>query len=221
MKVKWIELKLSNLKYLDEVLEIYDNSFPIEVREEHKIFIKSLKHSNESKNNNYHFLVGLYDKKVVSFATCHYLYEVNSGFIVYLATNSFSRNIGLGKKTLLKLEELLKEDSRVAGNEKIDGIFLETEMKELAITSKEKEVCEKRNRFFNKNGYIKNDKIEYLQPPLYESEDIVPLNLFVKDISENTKIDEVIKCIYKEKYSLINNIEINILNDCLRKMRII
>jgi len=220
MAIKWDEITYDNLTHFEKVLKIYDQAFPIEVRESHNIFLNSLKYARNRRPNNFRFLIGFKGDQLVSFATGHYLAEVNSGFIVYIVTNPLLRSKGLGSKTLVKIEELLNKDAILAGNRSLKAIILETEA--LVHTNKEKEDCIKRNRFFERNNYKQFKGIDYLQPPLHFGDSNVPLNLFIKnqqriEITE-LEIREAIRAIYKEKYYSVNQIDKDVLNKCLEKM---
>lgn len=222
MDIRWNEITYDHLSNLDVVFSLYDHSFPIEVREPHDTFIRSLQYSRNSKPNNFRFLVGFEGEQLVSFATGHYLANVNSGFIVYIATNPLLRSKGVGSQTLFRLEELLNKDAILAGNPSIKAILLETEIKDMVHTKEEKVDCIKRERFFKKNNFKKLDKINYLQPPLYWGGNNIPLNLFIKNIhtSEITDrdINEIIRSIFKEKYYKVNGIDKDVLNRCLEEM---
>lgn len=224
MAIRWEQITYENDIHLEKVFDLFDQTFPIEVRESHNIFLKSLQYARKRKPNNYRFLIGLEDDRLVSFATGHYLSDVNSGFIVYLVTNPHERSKGLGAKTLLKLEELLNKDAILAGNTSIKAIILETETQEMVHTEGEKEYCIKRHKFFERNHYKLFEKIDYLQPPLHNEDNFIPLNLFVKNVQTDKltkdEISEVIRVIYKEKYYLVNKIDKNVLNSCLEKMGI-
>jgi GNAT superfamily N-acetyltransferase len=222
LSVIWEEITKDNFDYLDEAMKLYEHSFPIEVREPHNVFLKSLEYARTRKPNTFRFLIGIKDEQLVSFATGHYFANINAGFIVYLVTNPDLRGQGIGQQTLLKLEQLLNQDAIVAKKSSIDSIFLETEMQELAHSEIEKEDCFKREKFYNKNGYYKISEIEYLQPPLHNGESEVPLNLFAKSLNE-AKINRngvkiSIQTIYKEKYFYVNSIDTGILEKCLNKM---
>ncbi|MGD7045691.1 GNAT family N-acetyltransferase [Jeotgalibacillus proteolyticus] len=222
MAIKWDEITLENLTHLDRVFELYDQAFPIEVRESHSIFVNSIEYARNKKPNNFRFLVGFEGEQLVSFATGHYFAEANIGFIVYIVNDPFVRGKGLGAKTLLKLEELLNKDAVLAGNKQLKAIILETETQEMVHTKEEKEDCIKRNRFFERNNYKQYERIDYLQPPLHLGDINVPLNLFIKnqqriEITE-AEIRVAIRAIYKEKYYVVNQIDKNVLNKCLEKM---
>ncbi|WP_028400607.1 GNAT family N-acetyltransferase [Ectobacillus panaciterrae] len=224
MTIKWDEITHDNLIHLEEVLKLHDQAFPIEVREAHNIFLKSLQYARSRMPNNFRFLIGFEGEQLVSFAKGHYLANVNSGFIVYIVTNPLVRSKGLGSKTLLKLEELLTKDAISAGNTSLKAMILETETQDMVHTEVEKENCIKRNRFFERNDYKKYEKIDYLQPPLHDGGCNIPLNLFIKNLqsNENTKkeINETIRAIYNEKYYLVNEIDKKVLNNCLEKMEL-
>lgn len=224
MTIRWEEITLDHLTNLDKVLKLYDLSFPIEVREPHLIFIRSLEYVKTSFPNQFRLIVGLEGDELVSFTTGHYLAEVNSGFIVYIATNPLHHSKGLGSKTLLKIEELLSKDAQLAGNDSIGAFILETETEEFAQSKVEKDNCRRRSQFFQKNHYQLYEEVEYLQPPLHEEGESIPLNLFIKNIqSDRMKIEEVkeiIRSIYKEKYHNVNGIDKNILNRCLKEIGI-
>ncbi|UGB33225.1 GNAT family N-acetyltransferase [Metabacillus sp. B2-18] len=222
MTIKWVEITEENLDHYESAMKLYDQSFPIEVREPHQTFFRSLQYTK--RPSNYHFLVGLEGNQLVSFATGHYFSEINGGFIVYIVTNPAIRNKGLGSKTLLKIEELLNKDAIEAGNSTIKAIFLETETPEMVHTEEEKQDCFKRYQFFSRNGYEKCDEILYLQPALHDEVGDIPLDLFIKNLDINKlskdEIKKAITTIYKEKYQLVNGINESIINNCLKKMEI-
>ncbi|WP_338780068.1 GNAT family N-acetyltransferase [Metabacillus sp. FJAT-52054] len=216
MTVTWKEITLHNQEAFKEAMAIYDQAFPIDVREPHDVFQKSL------RTGSYRFLVGMEGEEVLSFATGHYLKEVNAGFIVYLLANPLVRSRGIGGQTLLKLEEWLEEDARSAGHDSIEAIILETEKPELVHTEEEKADCVKRFRFFNRHGYREAEGVHYVQPPLFEGQIPVPLSLFVKSYQQTApsreRIAEYVQAMYRDKYSLANGVDQAILTDLLAKI---
>ncbi|ETI66258.1 GNAT family N-acetyltransferase [Neobacillus vireti] len=221
MTIRWDEITYDNLTNIEKALIIYDQAFPIEVRESHNIFFESLQYAKCRKPNSFRFLVGFEGGQLVSFATGHYLADTNLGFIVYLVTNPDVRSKGLGSKTLLKIEELLNKDAISAGNVSLRAIILETEKQELVHTEEEKVDCIKRSRFFERNGYYQYKEINYIQPPLHNGECNVPLNLFINknDISKE-EIKDFIRVMYQEKYCLVNGIDKKVLRTCLKEMSV-
>ena len=219
MTIEWEEITDHQHNYIDEVFQLYDQAFPIEVREPHQIFLNSLQYAKHNKPNNYRILLGLQDLKLVSFAAGHYLAASNSGFLVYLATKDLQRSKGLGTQTLLKFENLLNDDARLAGEDAIKAIVLETEKPEFVHSHSEREGCAKRERFYKKNGFQLYNEITYVQPPLNGGDEYVPLNLFIKQESlTKQEIEEIIYDMYKEKYGASNKINPRILDGGLSKM---
>lgn len=221
MTIRWEQITFDNLTNIEQALEMYDQAFPIEVREPHSIFIESLNYPSLRAPNSYRFVVGYEGDQLVSFATGHYFADANFGFIVYIAIDPNVRSKGWGSETLSKLEELLNQDAISAGNSALKAIVLETEKIEMVHTEGEKEDCIKRNRFFERNGYKQLKEVVYIQPPLNAGENSVPLNLFINshDISQQ-EIAEFIQVMYREKYFLVNGIDKKILSNCLEKMGI-
>lgn len=216
MNIRWNDLTSDENAYLDDVLDLYNRTFPHQVREPHHLFMKGL----QIPKNHFHILIGLDGEKLVSFATGHYLEDVNTGFIVYIAINSSTRNIGLGSETLAQLENRFTIDAASTGNGSLRAIVLETEKLESAHSEIEREECLHRTRFFEKNDFLKTNDIIYLQPPLHDGEMAVPLNLFINEKLTKDEIHKIILSIYREKYSKVNGIHKDILNYCLIKIGI-
>ena len=222
MTMKWKEINEDHLSFLEDVLQLYNQSFSIDVRESQQLFRKSIQFGGNRSPNNYHLLIGLKEEKLVSFVSGHYLADANSGFIVYLATNPLERSRGIGAQTLLKLEELFMRDAILTGHDSLKAIILESEKQELVSTEEEKKDCAKRDCFYQKNGYRKFKEIPYVQPPLNGGEEYIPLHLFIKEIQkEHISIDEIkqmIFAMYKEKYYGVNEIHQYVLENGLMKM---
>ena len=180
--------------YLKQAFALYDAAFPVEVRENHKVLLDSL--DNNGHPDDFCFLTGLSDDKVVAFATAHYLTDINSGFIVYIVTDPGIRGKGIGKETIRKIEEILNQKAIRNGHSGLDAMLLETEREEDAGSQQEREECLKRARFFHGNGYMKLGDRLYLQPPLHGEAKGVPLHLYVKNLStrglDKDKIEQAI-----------------------------
>ncbi|WP_461673157.1 GNAT family N-acetyltransferase [Priestia megaterium] len=223
MDIIWKEVTLKDSEILQSILKVHDKTFPYEVREPHEIFYNSLEYQNSCFPDSFRFLAGFHKNKLCSFATAHYFSKINFGFIVYVVTSPFIRNLGIGSLTLSKIEELLTKDAKAAGFEFLEGIALETEKVEFATTGKEKIDCIKRNFFFEKNNYNHIDEIKYVQPPLRQGDDLIPLNFFIKTNKTkitNQMINDIVKEIFKNKYQKINKLPTNIIKECLDKILI-
>lgn len=220
MEIKWKEITCDNQHFLETVKKFYDQVFTLNVREPHQLFLKSLIQATTGRNN-YHLLAGFDGEQLVSFAAGHYFTDVNSGYIVYIATEPYVRGRGIGMQTLQAFEHLLINDAYSAGYANLGAIILETEKADLALDDMSKRDCMKRNHFYEKNQFELCEGISYVQPPLHPGEQPVPLNLFVKNLQNKqsvNQIKELIKVMYREKYERINGIDKLVLEDCLTFM---
>ncbi|SFW99337.1 hypothetical protein SAMN04487866_101106 [Thermoactinomyces sp. DSM 45891] len=224
MDITWRELTSEDQVFIQKALEIYDQSFPDEVRESHDVFYRGLLSQKSSFPDSYTFLVGYQNEiEICSLATAHYFSKLNMGFVVYLATNPHIRSRGIGSMTLNKIEAILMDDAKRAGYQFLKGIVLETEKEEFAHTELEKRNCARRNRFFEKNQFTNLKSIKYLQPPLKQGDQPVPLHLLLKQYDGTTHHDEigmVIEEIFKKKYQEINQIPVKALEECQKLMRL-
>ncbi|WP_025027381.1 GNAT family N-acetyltransferase [Caldalkalibacillus mannanilyticus] len=221
MNITWQEITLQDTELLQSILNMYDQAFPHEVREPHEVFYQSLQYQKSCFPNSFRLVVGFYDNKICSFATAHYLSKVNVGFIVYIVTNPLARGIGVGSKTLEKVEELLTYDAQQAGFVTLDGIILETEKEEFVHSEEERAQCAKRNLFFEKNQYVNISSVKYVQPPLHPEGEAVPLHLLIKTnqppLTEQ-KVRDIIREMYREKYEKVNHLSSELLKECYEKI---
>lgn len=222
LTIRWEEITTKNLLHLDKVLQLYNESFPFEVREPHDTFIHSLQYATDCFPNSFRLIIGFQDEELVAFSTGHYLAAVNTGFIVYIAINPLMRGKGIGSQTLLKMEGILNEDAKLAGMPALNALVLEAEAPENTHTMMEKEECLSRNQFFHKNGFKQNLDLEYVQPPLHNDDKSIPLNLFIK-VSKKSQLDKeyikrIIQAIYHEKYFKVNQIDKEVLSHCFNEM---
>ena len=219
MNLEWHVITNGEDHYLKQAFALYNAAFPVELREDHQVLLDSLKNNGDPEG--FCFLTGLLDGNVVALATAHYLADINIGFIVYIVTDPDIRGKGTGKETLKKVEEILNERAIRNGTGGLDAMLLETEKEEDAVSLQDKEECQKRARFFNRNGYVKQENQLYLQPPLHGENQGVPLHLYVKYLGEEgwgrEEIHQAIYSIYKGKYLAVNRININSLNRCLEE----
>ncbi len=224
MTIQWEQMRCQNPARMDKVLALYDRSFPLEVREPHDVFYSGFQYAQTAAPNQFCLLISVEGDQLLSFAAGHYLAEVNTGFVVYIAADPNHRNRGMGSKTLAKMEDVFNEAAILAGKSKVSGIILETEKEEEAVTTMEEMECRKRMQFFAKNQYQPCLGIDYVQPPLHPDGPTVPLNLLFKNLDgENVHdehVREIVQQIYAEKYGAVNKIENTILRKCLKQMGI-
>ena len=222
MALEWKEIIDTTDELLKQTLSLYHSCFPEYVREDNSVFYESIRQREKNIPNHFHFLVGVMNEKIVSFATAHYLADINSGYIVYLAADPKERGKGYGKQTLLKMEELLGNDATHAGHPSLTGLFLETEREIDAKNEEEYRENINRLQFFNHLGLRPVKECNYLQPPLYKEQTPVPLYLAFKPIVSGAEPDceRAIKAIYYEKYHKMNHVSLSVHQDCMASSRI-
>ena len=217
MTLEWKEITTIKDERLKEALSLYHICFPEYVREDENIFYESIKQREKNIPNQFHFLVGILNNKVVCMATSHYLADVNCGYIVYIAADPKERGKGLGKQTLFKMEELLNNDAKKAGHSTLMGISLETEREIDAKNEEEYKEAINRLQFFQHLGFSPVEGYHYVQPPLYNGQTPVPLYLAFKPLTGKEEIDfgQVVKAMYYEKYYKMNKISLPVLEECM------
>lgn len=206
-----------------EALNLYDGKLDVSLKEGEKIFRQSLE--NKYTKDDYIFLVGLENSKVVSIATAHYEATTNSAFLIYLlAENNGSRD----ETIMLTLEEIEKELNKLSNQlhaHDINFIMLEVD-KELdeddTLNDNKTIVLNNRRRFLLENGFEKQHDIDYLAPrqPIKNQFEEIPMDLFIKSNIELTKdiYGTSIKSNYILKYVFANKISRSIIYPLLEQM---
>lgn len=218
--MQWQEMMSPASPYWEPALALYEQSFPIEVREPADVFVQSW-----SAEAGFHFLIGVEDGQVAAMATAHFMEDVRVGFVVYLLVNPQVQSRGLGAQMLAYAEAVLGEDARAAGCE-LRGMVLETEREEDMETEEERIDCQRRMRFFARNGYERLAGVAYVQPPLTpESESVVPLHLLMKRfpgqwVGSEQEIRDVIRSMYRNKYGKANGISDEVLAACEEQVEV-
>lgn len=236
MSIIWKEISETNelsSSLWKLAMQLYDASFPPEVREEYAVFVRSIEESKNIYPSNFHFLLACDEKgQIAGFVTAHYLSSVNFGFVVYIVVNPLLQGQGIGSNLLEQIQFLLEQDARYAHQANLRGIILEAERIEDAHTDEESGSCIRRNSFFEKNGYLLMHHVSYLQPPLQPpNAAFVPLQLLVKTLGRRDTVGEevdvavagavseceirdVVNAMYREKYGRMNQISQNVLREC-------
>lgn len=148
-----------------------------------------------SKPYNFHYLVGLVGDRVVGFGCCTYLPIVNMGFIDYLAVDSGAKGQGVGTFLREKLVESLREDARSLGLQDLVAVLGET-----------REESPWLRRLLCKGAFALD--IDYLQPPLEDHKNPVPLVLYVEPIAQKfdslpaDELRQVLYTLYRRLYRM-------------------
>lgn len=207
----------------EEALNLYDGKLDVSLKEGETIFRQSLE--NKYTKDDYIFLIGLENNKVVSIATAHYEATTNSAFLIYLlAENNGNRDESI-KLTLEAIEKELNKLSNQLHAHDINFIMLEVDKESEDDEAQNKEktiVLNKRRRYLLEYGFEKQDEIDYIAPrqPIKNTFENLPMDLFIKSNIELTKdiYGASIKSNYILKYVFANKISRHIIYPMLEQM---
>jgi len=119
---------------LGAVLGMYEREFPRGQRETRASVRRWLhaKAAGRLEPNDYHILVATArgDGRVAAFAFFHYLADINSGFLGYMAVRRTLRNHGIGRWLFGQVKLRLGEDATQRGFGVPEGVFMELEVED-------------------------------------------------------------------------------------------
>ncbi|GGI42815.1 GNAT family N-acetyltransferase [Mammaliicoccus stepanovicii] len=181
-------------------LEMYEDIFKAEIREDRHVFIHSL--TSKYIKQHYLFLVGLLDGKVISLSTGHYEPTTNSAFIIYLMVHPDYRNQRIGVQTLERTEQELHKHAQSVHGRDANMIMLESFGEDSYDDEAGKEQANMRKGFFNRHGYEILQDLDYIQPNPQKSLPPTPIDLFIKQYLPLQKdvISPSIRSCYINKY---------------------
>jgi GNAT superfamily N-acetyltransferase len=176
---------------------LYHRVFPKDEQMPKRYFYEHLTEAKLgiSKPYNFHYLVGLLGDRVVGFGCCTYLPLVNMGFIDYLAVDSGFKGHGVGTFLRERLVEMLRDDARSLGLPDLVAVLGET-----------REESPWLRRLLAKGAFALD--IDYLQPPLEDHKNPVPLVLYVEPISQKfdslpaDELRQVLYTLYRRLYRM-------------------
>jgi GNAT superfamily N-acetyltransferase len=148
-----------------------------------------------SRPFHFHYFVGIKGDRVLGFGCCTYLALVNMGFIDYLAVDSGAKGQGVGTVLREKLVEVLREDARKHELEDLTAVLGETREESPWL------------RRLQSQGAFALD-IDYLQPPLEDHKNPVPLVLYVQPVAQpfdsltTDEVRQVLYTLYRRLYRI-------------------
>ncbi|WP_176560366.1 GNAT family N-acetyltransferase [Brevibacillus dissolubilis] len=223
--MNWQEITTTDSPLLTPALELYQRSFAEEIREPNEVLIRGIRESSRLLPTVYHFLVGLNEAgQVIALSTGYYLAEANCGFIVYLAVDPTQQSNGIGGELISQMERLFVQDAKAQG--KIDPhVILETEREADAHDQEEQVMCQRRLRFFHRQGFRMVPETGYHQPPLHSDTPAVPLHLLIRTkrnpaVFTAVELHGIVRAMYIEKYHKINGLPREMLQELDGKINI-
>ena len=183
-----VQLEKVNFSYhkmLQDVLKIYENSFPADERRSVENIEKQI-----DSNNDYNFFVVLENDFAVGMAVV-WVIERRFIYIEHLAIREERRSCGLGSRAM----NLLMDKSPYP-------IIIEVEKKVEGMDDEQVRNCERRLKFYQKHGFRLSDG-EYVQPPYSKQQQSVPMSLMECNGNLlNEDFEGVRKAIYKYVYKV-------------------
>lgn len=201
-----------------EALTLYDAKLDISLTEDSSIFKRSLE--NNKTENDYVFLVGTLDGKVVSLATAHYEATTNAAFLIYLIARDGEDHDDILTATLEQVENELNTLSHKVHDRDINFMMLEVPKSPEDSTTGMTEIIQHRRQFLYEHDFIQQTEIDYIHPNYTKEDTTQAVDLFIKSNIELTKdiYGTSIKSNYILKYVFANGISRDIIYPLLEKM---
>jgi hypothetical protein len=119
----------------------------------------------------HHWLVKLADNEgaFIGFELFNYLHRYNIGFGRYIGTRAEKRNEGVGMQLIRASVKQIASDARRFGRPEPLGFCAEVESPRLATTPEEREIRERRLRYFQESCGAVELNLDYLEPVMIRS----------------------------------------------------
>jgi GNAT superfamily N-acetyltransferase len=184
-KLRLIEITDPDSDLARQAFEIYETSFPIEERDPVERIADAMRRIQ--KKNIAHFLAAVDAGRVIGLVMYSYYKKERLGFLFYMATDLDLRGRGLGSWMFKQTIRRLEEDAHFLVGEPPLGMFWEVERPLDAADEAERILRERRIRFYQRNGAVLMDWIDFTAPPLGEDLPPVPYYLMFRS-SDNREI---------------------------------
>ncbi|UEX90059.1 hypothetical protein [Staphylococcus ratti] len=216
--MEFIQIKSAKDKWFEPALDFYMDKLDPLVTEDESVFIQSLK--TEKTQNDYVFLVGIENNRVVSFSTAHYEATTNTGFIIYLIAEPGEHCEAYLKATLVEIEKGVNQLSNQLHGRNVNFFMFESTLEAPDANNEVTKDIAFRRHFLTENGYEKQTQIAYVQPSLNRKGKPVPLDLYIKANIPLTKdiYGTSVKSCYILKYVFANRIPRKVIYPLLIKM---
>jgi GNAT superfamily N-acetyltransferase len=164
-----IELTEIHSEIAHQAFDLYAASFPPAERvpvEAIKDSILRREQNDQPSDITSHFLIAVREAKVLGLASYAYYGSTRLGFLFYLAVDPVLRGQGWGAWLLQKINARLSQDASAVAGPPPRGLMWEVERPLDAETPAEQEIRQRRIHFYQRNGAVLLDQIDFLAPPL-------------------------------------------------------
>lgn len=172
-----------------QAFEIYEASFPLEERDPVERIANAMRRKQEMNRDPghiSHFLAAVDTGRVIGLVMYSYYKKERLGFLFYMAIHLDLRGQGLGSWMFQQTLHRLEKDADALAGEPPIGMFWEVERPHDATNEAERILRERRIRFYQRNGAVLMDWIDFTAPPLGEDLPPVPYYLMFRS-SDNRK----------------------------------
>ncbi|WP_419790865.1 hypothetical protein RCF73_11740 [Staphylococcus chromogenes] len=218
--MKFVQIKSTKDQWFEPAIDFYMDKLDPLVTEDESVFVQSLK--TEKTQNDYVFLVGIDNDKVVSFSTAHYEATTNTGFIVYLIAEPGDHCETYLAETLNEVEKGVNRLSHQLHGRDVNFFMFESTLESEDVDEQTAKDIAFRRRFLAEHGFEKQTQIDYVQPSLDRNGKPVPLDLYNKaNIPLKKDIyGTSVKSCYILKYLFANRIPRRVIYPLLIKMNL-
>jgi GNAT superfamily N-acetyltransferase len=161
-----------------EALVIYEQAFPEAERDSVENIAASLKNADPETNVS-HFRVLVDEGAVVGFTYFSSYKEYYLGYLKFIAVRAELRGKRYGPLLLQDAIRQLRAAGRRATGWPYLGLVLEVERPETAENEQDRAIRERRIRFYQRNGAVMIDNLDYVAPPVAPGQPSLPFHLMV------------------------------------------
>jgi GNAT superfamily N-acetyltransferase len=196
------------LEQNDSWIEILRKTMPEEEMEPTEVIVKGV------RDRTGHAIGAHVRGAPAGLATVALLREPPVGFLVCIAADPKMHNQGIGTALFQKAYQETLKSLSAEGRDPQGLVWEVDDIDAKELTPAEYERRRRRIAFFQKQGGILLDR-RYVQPPLMEGGNPVPMRLMIRPEGTWTltpeKINEIIRAMHWEKYGAINGIRDEVL----------
>jgi GNAT superfamily N-acetyltransferase len=161
-----------------EALAIYEQAFPEAERDSVENIAASLKNMAPETDVS-HFRVLLDQGAVVGFSYFSSYKEYYLGYLKFIAVRAELRGKRYGPLLLKDALRQLRIDGRRATGWPYLGLILEVERPEAAENEEDRALRERRIKFYQRNGAVLLENLDYVAPPVSSGQPSLPFHLMV------------------------------------------
>jgi GNAT superfamily N-acetyltransferase len=174
--LKLIELTDPEDMLARQAFDLYVVSFPVEERVSLSAIKEGILNRDDGLAGDYisRFIAAVQDDRTVGLSMYGYYRIPRLACLFYLAVQPDLRGLGLGAWLLNQTAALLPNDARILGGESPLGLCWEVDRPNESGDPEERTLRARRIKFYERNGAILLDSIDFIAPPLSEGLPPVP-----------------------------------------------